>query len=273
MKIIAWDTSSKVGCLVALEWDEKLKTGWDGVRLVAELTLNIEATHSEQLLWGIHQLLSACRWKLQEIHLFGVGLGPGSFTSLRIGLTTARTIAHSLKKPLIGVSSLAVLARPVALWLEVAEPKAVLVASTDACKGELYALWGSSRSILDCVVMGDSGSSELWKRGVEEKVISPPELMKSLKRKMGEKKGTAFWVAIGEGRSRYPESWKTLPLNREIRVPALGANQVQGKYLGLLVWQAFQSGLSRSALQVHPRYLRLPDAELKLKKNLAESEK
>jgi tRNA threonylcarbamoyladenosine biosynthesis protein TsaB len=275
MKLLAWDTSQKSGALAALEWDPAGRSGWAGVRLVAEWTLNVDATHSERLLWAIHRLLESARWKIEDVDIFGVGVGPGSFTGLRIGVTTARTMAHALGKPLVGVSSLAALARPVALWLASsgsAGGKAsgkrtespLIVATTDACKGELFALWGSARSMRDCVAMADGDRHGLWKRGVEEEVVEPDALVRKIKRKLG----AASWIALGEGRGRYADAWAKLPRARELEVPVPHADQVQGRWVGMLAWEAVQAGLAGEALGVHPRYLRASDAELKLRAGL-----
>jgi hypothetical protein len=91
--------------------------------------------------------------------------------------------------------------------------------------------------------------------------------MTRLKRKLTvAKKGR--WIAVGEGRKRYSHAWEMLPRGREIvpRAPAL--EHVQGRFLGMLAWEAWQAGLAREALEVHPRYLRVSDAELKLKAGL-----
>lgn len=269
MRLLAWDTSSKSGAFVALEWNPDSREGWGGVRLVSEWALNVDATHSERVLWVIHHLLEAARWKIDEVDLFGVGMGPGSFTGLRIGITTARTLAHSLRKPLIGVSSLAALARPAALWLSNhSKKRAIVVASTDACKGELYALYGAAKSVRDCVAMAEGDFSGLWKRGVVETVLSPEELIRGIKRKQIEQPGKSAWLAVGEGRNRYLDAWKKLDSQHEISAPFLLSHQVQGRYLGLLVWEAYQAGLARKALDVHPRYFRASDAELKLRAGL-----
>lgn len=273
MKLICWDTSSKTGALAAIEWDGAGKSGWQGVKLVGEWMLNVDATHSERLLWAIHQLLETAGWKLADIDCFGIGIGPGSFTGLRIGLTTARTLAHSCGKPLVPVSSLAALARPAAEWLAVFSRasdslgRTVIVASTDACKGELFSLWGSARSIADCVVMSDGDSPGLWKRGVDEKVLSPDQLIDSVKKKLSQSED-ARWLPLGEGRFRYPEAWKKLPASKRLDPPCPFPDHVQGRHLARLAWEGFQAGLAREALSVHPRYLRASDAELKLKAGL-----
>jgi tRNA threonylcarbamoyladenosine biosynthesis protein TsaB len=263
MKLLAWDTSSKTGALAAMEWE-----AGSSPRLVSEWTLNVQSTQqSERLLWGIDELLKASNWKLGEVDYLGVGVGPGSFTGLRIGVTTARTLAHTLKKPLIGFSSLAALARPVALWMAENKTPALVIATTDACKGELYSLFGNAKSVIDCVALAEGDAPGLWKRGVEEDVLTPSELMKRVKKKLTVDKKLQ-WVAVGEGRSRYAEAWKALPASRELKVPAPFSDFVQGRYAGLLAWEACQAGIAREALSVHPRYVRASDAELKLKAGL-----
>lgn len=272
MRLVAWDTSSKAAALVALEWASSSKKGWSDVRLVSELNLDVDTTQSERLLWGLDQLLELSRWKLSDVDVFAVGVGPGSFTGLRIGVTTARTLAHSLGKPLIPVSSLAALARPASLWASQLDKRVVVVAATDACKGELFVHCGAARSNLDCAVPAIGDARGLWKRGVEEAVLSPDETVKLIKKKMSEGSAnvskSAMWLAVGEGRARYPELWKKLPSSRELYSTLSFSQVVQGRCLGQLAWEAFQAGMARSGLKVFPRYLRASDAELKLKAGL-----
>ncbi len=267
MKLLAWDTSTKAGALAALEWDPAAREGCHALKLVSEWTMNVDANQSEHLLWGVDQLLRSIHWKLGEVDVFGVGVGPGSFTGLRIGITTARTLAHALGKPLVGVSSLAALARPVALSAMLQKKPVTIVATTDASKGELFALVGSAKAIVDCTAMADHDLPGLWKRGVEEVVIRPEELVRMMKKKMGKSSG-AQWTAPGEGRKRYPELWGALPSGAELEPAFPFSHLIQGRYVGVLAWEAYQAGLARDPLQVHPRYLRASDAELKLKAGL-----
>ena len=262
MRLLAWDTSSKAGALCAIQVQDAHSTP----ELVSEWALNVDATHSERLLWAIDELLEASRWKLEDIDIFAVGVGPGSFTGLRIGVATARTLAHSLKKPLIGISSLAALARPTAEWAIQKSKDTLIVASTDACKGELFALWGGASAVRNCVAVADEASPGLWKRGVEEEVVRPEDLVKSLKKKLS-KAGTR-WIAVGEGRNRYDDVWKTLPAAKELPAPIPFSSQIQGRYVGLLALEAYRAGLALDPLTIHPRYVRVADAELKLKAGL-----
>jgi len=205
MKVIGWDTASKSGALVALEWDPSKKTepGATLYRIQSEWRLSVDAAqHSERLLWAVHQMLEACRWKLADVDAIGVGIGPGSFTGLRIGMTTAKTLAYSLGKPLIPVSSLAALTRRAAVHYADHPEKTLIIGTTDAAKGELFTILGSAKSILDCVVKAEGDLPGIWKKGVEEEVLTPEDILKLSHKKL---ETADRWTAIVEGKSRYGE--------------------------------------------------------------------
>jgi len=99
-KILAFDTSSVRGSVALLE----------GAELRTELRLNSLQTHSTLLLSSIDFLLGRTGWSLNDLNLVAVGIGPGSFTGIRIGIATAIGFAQSLNIPFAGVSGLDVLA-------------------------------------------------------------------------------------------------------------------------------------------------------------------
>ena len=257
MKLIAWDTSSRSGSVVAFE----AEPGSDQIRIISEWVLSVQTSHSEGLLWAIHQVLKSARWTLDEVDCFGVGAGPGSFTGLRIGLTTARTFAHSLCKPLVGVSSLFVLAYPALTWISELQPDTMMIVATDACKGELYVLAGTAQDLKKQAFIQKKS------RNVIEDVLTPQKMVAWVSGRMKAKKNK--WMRIGEAKDRYPEQWDLLPLKRELRCPDLLSSLGQGRALAEVVWQEYQQKKSNtSALSVFPRYIRASDAEVKLKSGL-----
>jgi len=102
-KILAFDTSTARGSVALLE----------GKDLRAEIRLNSLQTHSEHLLSSVDFLLSRLRWKLEDLNLVASGVGPGSFTGIRIGIATALGLAHSLKIPFAEISGMDALAHQV----------------------------------------------------------------------------------------------------------------------------------------------------------------
>ncbi len=96
MNLLAVDTSG-LGCSVAVTTED---------RLLTELNLRNNETHSKHLMSIIESLLRIAGMKPPDIDAFVVSRGPGSFTGLRIGLSTVKGLALSLGKPLVGVSSL-----------------------------------------------------------------------------------------------------------------------------------------------------------------------
>jgi tRNA threonylcarbamoyladenosine biosynthesis protein TsaB len=100
MKILAFDTASK-SCSAAII---------DGNIILGEFLLNHQDTHSKYLLGMIDSLFSHCNLTIKDIDGFGVTIGPGSFTGLRIGLSTLKALAFVTGKPVFPLSSLAALA-------------------------------------------------------------------------------------------------------------------------------------------------------------------
>ncbi len=96
MKILALDTSNRPLSVAVLEDDT----------LLAETTLNMARKHSTTLMPIISEMLQKSDTTPQDLDRIVVSAGPGSYTGLRIGVTAAKTLAFTLNKELVGVSSL-----------------------------------------------------------------------------------------------------------------------------------------------------------------------
>lgn len=92
--------------------------------------------HGALLPGALRDLLLSLDRKVGDIEGYAVGLGPGSFTGLRVGLATWKGLAYANRRPIAGVSSLAAMALAA---LPEAPPGALLVPLLDARKGEVYA--------------------------------------------------------------------------------------------------------------------------------------
>jgi tRNA threonylcarbamoyladenosine biosynthesis protein TsaB len=106
MRIIAIETSGRDGSLAALEGDAA-----GGTRVVREAEVTGPERTAQFLAPRLHELLEQVAWPAASIQLVSVAVGPGSFTGLRIGVTTAKTLAYAVGAEVIGVNSLAVIAR------------------------------------------------------------------------------------------------------------------------------------------------------------------
>lgn len=100
--------------------------------IVAEWTLRSARTHNRRLLGSIDRLLREAGWSMDSIDGFAVAGGPGSFTGLRIGMTTMKTLAWVTGKPYAAIPSLDALAFPLGFS---AHPVCTLL---DARKNEVY---------------------------------------------------------------------------------------------------------------------------------------
>ena len=121
MKIAAFDTSSKALTLAILE-DETL---------LAQMTLNIKKNHSITLMPAIDFLMNSLDMKPTDLDRIVVAQGPGSYTGLRMAVATAKTLAHTLKIEMVGVSSL--------LALVPEQVEGLVIPVMDARRNNVYA--------------------------------------------------------------------------------------------------------------------------------------
>ena len=121
MKLLAFDTSNQALSLSILE-DE---------HLLAQTTLNIKKNHSITLMPAIDFLMNSLDMKPTDLDRIVVAQGPGSYTGLRIAVATAKTLAHTLKIELVGVSSL--------LALVPEQVEGLVIPIMDARRNNVYA--------------------------------------------------------------------------------------------------------------------------------------
>lgn len=110
------DTATEVLAVAAMQ---------DGV-IAARETVHIPRGHSRLLQPAILSVLAACGWQPRNLDAIGVGIGPGSYTGVRIGVSTAKAMASALAIPLIPVSTLAALAQAACLHISLADGATVM---------------------------------------------------------------------------------------------------------------------------------------------------
>jgi len=137
--ILAIETSGSCGS-VALVGPESC---------LGEFSVDSGRTHSRRLLAMISQLLTECESDWPELDAIAVGIGPGSFTGLRIGLSSAKGLALAADKPLIGVSSLDGLAA------QCSQQPMPVCAMIDARKQEVFAAFYQCRDREPPTRLGD----------------------------------------------------------------------------------------------------------------------
>lgn len=97
MKILAIETSTMLGGVAIMG---------DTEGLIIETKLNVKSTHSERLMTEVDHALRQAGMDISDIDVFGVAIGPGSFTGLRIGLSTVKGFSYATGKPIVSVPSL-----------------------------------------------------------------------------------------------------------------------------------------------------------------------
>jgi tRNA threonylcarbamoyladenosine biosynthesis protein TsaB len=122
MRILAVDTSTMAGGVTLME----------SGRVLCDLRVNLQVSHTPRLLALIHHALTLASVPLASIDLFAASQGPGSFTGLRIGIATMMGLGQAMRRPVLGIDTLEALAMKA--W-PAAYPVCPLL---DARKGEVF---------------------------------------------------------------------------------------------------------------------------------------
>jgi tRNA threonylcarbamoyladenosine biosynthesis protein TsaB len=184
MRILALDTSTKVLALGA----------YDNGR-ICEYNLETATRLSGLLIPSIKRVLAALGWKMSDIDYLACGLGPGSFTGVRVGMAAVKAISWSLNKPIAGISSLDILA------MNAQVEDAFVIPVIDAKRGLIYSsVYRIKNNVL--------------KKATPYMLLSPADLAARIKNKIGPGTGEKA-VILGDAAGLYREEFRrSLPKAR-----------------------------------------------------------
>ena len=206
--------------------------GHEGI--IASFHTTRDRRHAETLVPAIGFLCEQAQMKLSQIGLVAVDVGPGLFTGLRVGLATAKSIAHACRVPMIGVSSLDLTAFPARF------SDRLIVSTVDARRGEIF--YATYRR-------APGGIQLMSPPAVDQPADVAAQLMA-----MG-----AETLIVGDGADRYAE------VLGDVRGAEIGREGLRHPNAGALVELAHARALREefvSPSEITPMYLRAPDARI-----------
>lgn len=236
MKILAVDTTAAAASCALCE---------DGL-VLGEYFVNIKQTHSQTLMPMVMSLLGCCGLKPQDIGLFAVSVGPGSFTGVRIGVAAVKGLALPFLAPCAAVSSLEALA------LNAAAADCVVCAVMDARRSQFYnALFSAKTGTLERLTQDRAVAYDELKKELADLVSSGKKVLL-----VGDGAKICYNRLNGDGVIGVDCAPENCLFARASSVAAAGLSR-------------FLSGETVTAEALLPSYLRLPQAERELKKRTA----
>lgn len=241
MKILGVDTSTATASVAVVE----------NSRLIAEEVyperdprnsfppLKGRANHAEILLPLVERVLKKAGSSLREISVFAVSIGPGSFTGLRIGLSTVKGLAYGSNVPVVGVPTLLAIAERVTDW------EGLICPFLDARKKEVYtALFRKKADALE---------------RIEEDLVCPPEKIIQRIRSLDNRARCLF---IGDGTNVY-EALIRRSLGERVSLTLGDSYPSTASAVACLGEQRLRERKTDLLGPLVPVYLRSSEAELK----------
>ena len=205
-------------------------------RFCAEFYLNLGRHHTEILLPALDKLFLLTDHAPEEVDLLACTVGPGSFTGLRIGVSTVKGLALAMEKPVVGVSTLEALA------VNAIPSHGLICPMLDARKNQVYT---------SLYRMGPDGLPEAT---IPEKLIDVAEFLHGLDQ--GE------IVFLGDGAIRYEKLIGETLKNRAV-LCGRSQQRLLASAVGLIGLHRYRKGSVLDTRTFAPNYLRSSEAETK----------
>ncbi len=228
MILLGIDTSTFFGSIALVETE----------KVIAEGSLNVHKTHSGRLLPGINRILEDTGITLDQIDGFAVTTGPGSFTGLRIGLSTVKTLALVTGKSVAGISSLDVLAGGIL------SSTSLISVILDARRGELY------------TALYRNNANGKVKRLTEYQALSPTALLEKI---------TEPVLFVGDGIPLYRDQLQK-ECGQTVAFAPADSNYPRAAVLCRLAKDKFDRQETMHPRDIQALYIRPSDAEINFRK-------
>jgi tRNA threonylcarbamoyladenosine biosynthesis protein TsaB len=242
MLLLALDTSTRQASVALCSEDT----------LYGEYTWQVGNNHSVELLDRIQRLLAECGNTMQDIDGVAVATGPGSFNGLRVAVATGKALAFALQRPLVGVSTLDIIAAQQQQW------HGPVCSILDAGRSELY----GACYIFDAI--DDEGEITYQMRRLSDYLMLTPEHLSTYL-----KEQVSTWIGIPGERDLSPflfcgeiseaarESLRQLMPEQSFFVNALQSTR-HACTLAMLAIQRLLDGIVDDPLLLEPLYIRRP---------------
>ncbi len=201
---------------------------YDGSQVIGEYTWRSSRRHTVELAPAISELLTRCGLTMDDVRALGVALGPGSFTSLRVGLSLVKGLALARHLSLIGIPTLNVLAAAQSL------SRLPLVVALQAGRGRLAAGWYKR-------------SKNGWQAKGPARVVTAETLMDEVKSPM---------IVCGEFTS---DQRHKLSQNPDVQLVSPAQSMRRPAVLAELAWARWQAGNIDDEATLAPIYLHVAE--------------
>ncbi|GAA3645096.1 tRNA (adenosine(37)-N6)-threonylcarbamoyltransferase complex dimerization subunit type 1 TsaB [Asaccharospora irregularis] len=225
MRILGIDTSTMAASVAVIEDNQ----------LVCEYTINTKKTHSQKLMPMIENMLKESDLNINDIDLIGICVGPGSFTGLRIGMATAKAIAHVNNIPIVGVTSLEMLA-----------------ANMNLCDKKICSILDAQRNQVYTAKFEYIGNRLVQINDTD--VLEIDKLINEISSSEDD------YILIGEAVYKYEEKLKDI---ENISIPSPSHNVTKASSLCSIALEKYNQGENiESCYTINPMYIRKSQAEV-----------